>query len=358
MIGAVVALVLIGIGIGINTVFGTPTAPKPSIKAEPLFDVNLGPAHFPFTNSMLMTLIVGGLLVLFFALATRRMQLVPGRTQNLAETAVEGLLGLVEGVAGKRTGRVIFPLIATLFIFILMANYLALLPGVGSIGVCRDEAAVHGTAATHEGEGTTAGTAEEGQAEPTPLAEGETHAEEGGATAAEEAHSPVCPAGQIFVPFLRAPNADLNMTLAMALIAVTIVQIAGVVAHGPGGYVKELFTPIFLGPVHIIGELSRVISLSARLFGNIFGGEVLLLVMYFLLGSIAASFGVVIFLGLELLFGGIQALLFSMLTLTYIALAVAGHGPGHEGGEHHEAAHGPGGEVVDQPKTGTEVHMG
>src|SRR6476659_273114 len=92
--------------------------PNPSIKAETLFTV--GPLHF--TNSMLMTLVVIVLLVAFFAWATRRMALTPGRGQNLAEAAVEARLSLVEGSAGKRVGRVIFPLIATLFIFILTAN--------------------------------------------------------------------------------------------------------------------------------------------------------------------------------------------------------------------------------------------
>jgi F-type H+-transporting ATPase subunit a len=122
----------------------------------------------------------------------------------------------------------------------------------------------------------------------------------------------------------------------MALIAVAVVQIAGIAAHGFGGYIKELVTPIFLAPIHIIGEISRVISLSFRLFGNIFGGEVLVTVMYVLLGSIFAGFGVFIFLGLEVLFGFIQALLFSILTLVFIAGAVSGHGGGHE--EHAPAA--------------------
>jgi F-type H+-transporting ATPase subunit a len=288
-------------------------APAPSIKAETLFDI--GPIHF--TNSMLMTLVVGALLVLFFVWATRRMQLVPGRGQNLAEMAVEGLLGLTESVAGKRTGRVIFPLIASLFIFIIAANYLSLFPGVGSIGGCYHEV---------------------------------TEAAPGTAPVVY----PQCGEGQVFIPFLRAPTADLNTTLAMALIAVTIVQITGVVSHGVGGYLKELFTPVWLGPVHIISELSRVISLSFRLFGNIFGGEVLLLVMYYLLGGVFLGFGVVIFLGLEVLFGGIQALLFSLLTLTYITLAAAGHG---SSGEHHAEAEHAAGQPVDHPQTGTEVHM-
>lgn len=304
--------------------FFTPAKPRPSIKAEPLFDI--GPVHF--TNSMLMTLVVMAILVLFFALATRRMQLVPGRGQNLAETAVESLLSLTEGVAGKRLGRIIFPLIGTLFIFIITANYLSLFPGVGSIGGCYPE---HETAAATT-EGTTTG--------------------EGTAVVADPKNPCAGHPGTVFHPFLRAPAADLNTTLAMALIAVTIVQITGVVSHGVGGYIKELFTPVFLGPVHIIGELARIISLSCRLFGNIFGGEVLLLVMYSLLGGVFIGFGAVIFLGLEILFGGIQALLFSMLTLTYISLAAAGHGGDHRA---EAAAHQDG--PIEHPQTGTEVHM-
>jgi F-type H+-transporting ATPase subunit a len=307
--------------------FLTPAKPHPSIKAEPLFD--LGPVHF--TNSMLMTLIVIAILVIFFAVATRQLQMVPKGIQNLAEAAVEGLLGLTEGVAGKKLGRTIFPLIATLFIFILAANYLSLLPGIGSIGGCYPEehSVVTQEAATVSPESAA-------PAEVDPKAPCKDHP------------------GTVFHPFLRAPNADLNTTLAMALIAVVIVQVAGIASHGIGGYVKELFTPVFLGPVHIIGELSRVISLSCRLFGNIFGGEVLLLVMYSLLGSVLAGFGAVIFLGLEILFGGIQALLFSLLTLTYITLAAAGHGPG---GEHHDDAHAPADNQIAHPQTGTEVHM-
>ncbi len=301
--------------------FLTPAKPHPSIKAETLF--NIGPIHF--TNSMLMTLVVIAILVIFFAAMTRRMKLVPGPGQNLAEAAVESLLGLTEGVAGKKLGRTIFPLIATLFIFILAANYLSLFPGVGSIGGCY------------------------------PATEAAASTDSSATPVVEDPKNPCFShPGTEFHPFLRAPAADLNTTLAMALIAVTIVQITGVLSHGVGGYIKELFTPVFLGPVHIIGELSRIISLSCRLFGNIFGGEVLLLVMYSLLGGIFVGFGAVIFLGLEILFGGIQALLFSMLTLTYISLAAAGHGPG---GDHAAEAHVQQDGPIDHPRTGTEAHM-
>jgi F-type H+-transporting ATPase subunit a len=127
----------------------------------------------------------------------------------------------------------------------------------------------------------------------------------------------------------------------MAIIAVVVVQVAGVAAHGVGGYVKELTTPIFLAPIHIVSELSRVISLSFRLFGNIFGGEVLVTVMFLLLGGLWIGFGAFVFLGLELFFGLIQALIFSILTLVYITSAVAGQGgEAHEGAEAHEAAPG------------------
>ncbi|MDQ3707000.1 MAG: F0F1 ATP synthase subunit A, partial [Chloroflexota bacterium] len=110
--------------------------PPISIKAEVLFDIPtpLGPLHF--TNSMLYTLIVIAALVLFFALATRRLSTVPRGSQNFAEAIVEFLLSTTEGTAGRRVGRRIFPLIATLFLFIIVANWSGLLPGVGTIGGC------------------------------------------------------------------------------------------------------------------------------------------------------------------------------------------------------------------------------
>jgi len=124
------------------------------------------------------------------------------------------------------------------------------------------------------------------------------------------------------------------MTLAMALIVVVLVQYLGIRAHGPGGYIKELFTPAFLGPIHIIGELSRIVSLAFRLFGNIFGGEVLVTMMYALTFVLIPT----VFLGLELFFGLIQALIFTILTIIYIQLAVSGHGDGHGDEAEHEDA--------------------
>ena len=281
-----------------DTIFAI-NVPKISLPAEELF--KLGPVKI--TNSNLMMLIVMTLLVLFFALACRKLTTIPGRRQALVESTVDGLYNFTADTSGNRDlTRSVFPLIATLFIFILCANYSGLLPGIGSIYVKKDVPVATATV-------TSMNDAEKQKEHITQLADG--------SYVAKDEH----------VPLFRSPNADLNMTLGMALVVVVLVQVMGIRAHGVGGYIKELFTPVFLGPIHIIGELSRVISLSFRLFGNIFGGEVLVTVMY------ALTFVVVptVFLAFEVFFGAIQALLFSVLTTIYLSLAVAGHGDGTRG---------------------------
>lgn len=237
------------------------------LASEPI--AHLGP--LTITNSMVTSLFVIVLLCIVAYLGTRRMQVVPGRLQALLEMVVEFLLNLSTDTAGQKAGRKVFPLVATFFIFILAANWMGLLPGFGSIKV-------------------------------------------------------LSPEGHEYVPLLRAANSDLNMTAAMALISITTVQVLGVVYNGVLGYIKHLATPIFLLPVHILSEVSHIISLAARLFGNIFGGEVLMLVMYSLVPVLVPT----VFAGLEALFGFIQALIFTVLSVVYMALAV--------GGEHGEAA--------------------
>ncbi|MDW8006417.1 MAG: F0F1 ATP synthase subunit A, partial [Thermomicrobium sp.] len=254
------------------------------------------------TNSFLTMLLVMLFLIVVGSIIARRAQLVPGRFQSVFEMVVEFLLGLVEGAAGKRLGRRIFPLIGGLFIFIIVANYTGLLPGIGTIGL--KETGGHALVAAAEG-------------------------------AAEAEHGKVA-----LVPLFRPPTADLNMTLAMAFISYVAFQIAGLSAHGLWGRIKHMANPPFLLPIEIISELSRIVSLSFRLFGNIFAGETLLTVMYGIANAIKISvIGLVIpviFLYLEVLFGFIQALIFAVLTLIYITLASA-DGHGHE--EHGEAEH-------------------
>ena len=298
------------------------------LAAETLFHV--GP--IPVTNSMLTMFAVMALILLAGAAIARRAQTIPhGRAQGVVEMIVEFLLGLVEGTAGRRAGRRIFPLVAGIFIFILFANYSGLLPGVGTIGYWHEEE--HETAAQEAGEGAEAVDVDvEGEHEPV--------AED--VAAGEEAHD------RVLVPFLRAPNADLNMTLAMALLTFTVVQVAGVGAHGVLGRVKHMADPWWIFPLELIQEFARIVSLSFRLFGNIFAGEVLLAVMYALANAIKIAVVPlaipVIFLFLEVLFGTIQALVFALLTLIYITLATSG-GHGDEAHEAHDAhgrgAHGP-----------------
>jgi F-type H+-transporting ATPase subunit a len=131
------------------------------------------------------------------------------------------------------------------------------------------------------------------------------------------------------------------MTLAMALIAFTAVQIVGIRAHGVGGRIKHMADPPFLFPIEVIGEFSRIISLSARLFGNVFAGEVLLGVMFALGAAIKIAvlpvLFPVIFLFLEVLFGSIQALVFALLTLIYLTLAAASS-HGHDDEHAHDDA--------------------
>lgn len=263
-----------------------------SLAAEALF--HIGP--IPVTNSMLTMFIVMALLLIVGRLIAVRAAIIPGRLQGAFEEIVEFMLGLVEGAAGRTLGRRVFPLVAGLFIFILFANYSGLFPGVGTIGYWHHETVTaSGTVVEH------------------------------GATTTEATHEE-----KVLVPWLRSPDADINMTLGMALVTFVAVQIYGIRFHGVGGRIKHMANPPFLFPIEVISEFSRIISLSARLFGNVFAGEILLGMMY----AIGAAIKIaiipflfpVVFLFLEVLFGTIQALVFALLTLAYIVVAVGDHG--------------------------------
>jgi len=238
---------------------------------------------------------------------------VPSGLQNLFELMVEALHNMVKTVAGHWTPK-FFPIVATIFIFLLFSNWSGLLPGVGTIGWLEH-----------------------------PHSEGQTGFEANGAilTANEvEGHD-----GYIVVPFFRAPSSDLNLTLALAVITVVLTQFYGVRSQG-GRYFKKFFDisgfkngvlmgviGVFVGILELIGELSRLLSFSFRLFGNIFAGEVLLLVMAFLIPYIVS----LPFYGLEIFVGFIQAAVFMMLAVVFMNMATHGHG-GHE--ESHGEVHG------------------
>jgi F-type H+-transporting ATPase subunit a len=298
-----------------------------SLSAEVLFHV--GP--IPVTNSMLtMFLVMAGVLIVFSFVA-RRATAVPTHGQSIIELILEFIIGLVEGTAGKTLGRRLLPLISGIFIFILFANLTGLLPGFGTIGTWVEEE--HDSDTTTTTESTDHETTAESEAAGAAVnAEEGDHAattdEDHAATGDEEEHE------EVLKPFFRAPTADLNMTLALSLLTFTLVQFAGVSAHGVVGRIKHMADPPFLFPIEVISELSRIISLSARLFGNVFAGEVLLGVMYAMGAAIKIAvlpfLFPVVFYGLEVMFGTIQALVFALLTLIYITLAAAGHDD-HEG---------------------------
>jgi F-type H+-transporting ATPase subunit a len=304
-----------------------------SIAPETLFTV--GPLNI--TNSLFMMFVVMGFLLIVGSAIARGAKLVPGRWQSLFEVTASFILDLVESTGGKSFGRRIFPLIGSVFMFILIANYSGIFPGVGTIGFYREEAAAEVTADDEAAE-----EAVISEAEVAPASEGDAEH----AAAAEEHHT-------VLVPIFRAPTADLNMTLALALVTFTTVQVLGIRAHGVGGRLKHMADPPFIFPIELVSEFGRIISLSARLFGNVFAGEVLLAVMYALANAVRIAIipllVPVVFIFLELLFGTIQALVFALLTAIYITMA-AGDSHGGEHAEHHESTgHEPEPRVAPAP---------
>ena len=272
-------------------------AESPTVTANPLF-----PSIPWFTNSVLVTIIVTVLVVIWARRSTAKMTLMPDRIQNLFEALVETLYITFEGIVGKHMIPKVFPLIATQFIFILAANWFGLIPGVGTIGF-----GVPGTG---------------------PLA-----------------------LKEVTEPLLRPANADLNMTLGMALFFMAwwlfwTIQEVGVV-----GFLKHIFAPkgglkgvlwfvllplfAFVGVIEVISIAIRPVSLSFRLFGNMYAGETLLHTMSalgaslpFPLNWLCSILFPLPFYFLELLVGVLQAFVFAMLCAVYIKLSTE-----HEEGE-------------------------
>ena len=243
-----------------------------SLKAEEIFHIGA----FPVTNALLLSTISFLILSALAFFGRRKLALIPGKIQNLAEFAIEELLSLMDGVLGeRRKSERYLPLVATIFIFILFSNWLGLLPGIGSI-VLRP-----------------------------PI---------GGAS------------GHETTPLLRSPASDLNFTLALALITVFGVNLLGAIAIGFISHMKKFLdfrNPItfFIGILEFISELAKIISFSFRLFGNVFAGEILLTIIAFLVPYVVP----LPFLFLEIFVGFIQAFVFAMLSLVFVAMATAEH---------------------------------
>ena len=249
--------------------------------AEPLFHIGSFPVTNAYVNSSIMMLALVG--VGFFI--KRSITEIPGKLQNAAEWAIDGLLGYFDQVTGGREKSIRFlPFVGSLFFFILFSNWMGLLPGTGSIGVWQ----------MHHGE-------------------------------------------LELIPVLRPANSDLNLTLAMALLSVVGSHLVGMFSVGffvhwnrfiQLGSVWKAFKTLnpmkilvgivefAVGLLEIISEVAKVVSLSLRLFGNIFAGEVLITVI----AGLASFFVPLPFMLLEILVGIIQATVFAMLTLVYLTV--------------------------------------
>ena len=265
----------------------------PAIKIAPDTIFNIGP--LPVTNTLLCTWITIVILVILFYFGTRKRDMIPSGIQNFVEWAVESLLGLVEGVAGKIKGKRFFPLVATFFIFILFANLLDVFPGVDTIGTISTSAA-------------------------------KSHAVLGFLLFGQYSDD--------IIPWIRPATSDLNLTLALALTSVITTQIFGFYWLGWKEHLSKYFNfkgPIdfFVGILEIVTEAARILSFSFRLFGNIFAGSAVLAVFAFLLPFVAN----VIFIPLELFVAFIQAFIFAILTLVFMQIATSSHEP-HAESEH------------------------
>lgn len=299
-----------------------------SIAAEKVTSI----AGLDISNSILTSLLVSALLIAFGVAVRMSLNATSSTTrpkgiQNLAEMIVEGLYGLVYGVTNSHTKtRHFFPLVATFFLFILLNNWLGLVPGVGTIGFY-EESGEHAQLLPSQ---MTVDSPQAYAATPTVEHATETEVlenpENGASGATEVTHAEETPATtKTFVPYFRAGTADLNTTLALGLISVIATQFFGV-WYQKLSYFKKFInfsSPItfFIGILETVLELAKVVSFAFRLFGNIFAGEVLLAVITFLVPIVVPM----PFYGLEVIVGAIQALVFAMLSVVFFNMATLGH---------------------------------
>ena len=343
LIIALIAFVVSLLGGALGNAFGLGFLGAPlahiAIPAEPFIPAKI--LGFTLKNTMVTAWITIVVLLIISFFATRRMREVPTGLQNLVEVFIEFFLDLTERIAGRERSRRFFPLVMTIFLFIMVSNWIGILPGFGTIGWiepgkyvikhAEEKAEKLGQSVNYddihlqifEGDGAfgylTFGSVQK----------------EIGDISASEYKANGAPEGKqagLLVPFFRSANTDVNTTLAIALIAMVAIHFWGFSTLGLGGHLGKFINfkegPIgfFVGILEAIGEVAKIISFTFRLFGNIFAGEVLLIAMIFLFPLI----GIIPFLGLELFVGAIQAFIFAMLTLVFAVMATTAHG-----GEHH-----------------------
>jgi F-type H+-transporting ATPase subunit a len=286
--------------------------PEITVAAEKLIEepivgnfLGLGPLYLVNTLPTLVVTIVLLVVIAYFANRSLKQSastdLVPRGIGNVVEAILELLYNLTEGSAGKYA-KMIFPWFATIMIYVLFANLLKLIPGFESIGV------LHKVAEGHPVSGVL-------------LMPGEVEN------------------GYILAPFFRGISVDLNFTASLALIAVVMIQVIGFRAQG-WGYLTKFFNtkrmfkvPFFgamdflVGLLELISELSKILSFAFRLFGNMFAGIVLVAIVAGLLGKFSILPAMIMMF--ELFVGVIQAFVFGMLTMVFMAQATQGHGEEH-----------------------------
>jgi F-type H+-transporting ATPase subunit a len=264
---------------------------EPALSLKPIPLVQIG--KFAITNSMLLTWIVAAGIIVFAQVATRNIKPIPSGIQNFWEWLVEGLHNFLESIIGRELVRKTFWFFATIFIFILFVNWLGLIPGVGTIG-----------------------------------------------------WGHYSPSGVFHIdrPLLRGGNADLNMTTAMAGVFFALWLVWAIQAQGVGGFLKHLFAPkgettgvlkvlmavifFMVGWLEVISILFRPVSLSFRLYGNIYAGESILEAMSTMVPLWLAWLPPIPFYFMEILVGVVQALVFMLLTAVFTMLiAQHDHGP-------------------------------
>ena len=314
--------------------------PLPTIllPAEAIPGLAIG--SFKITNTLIATILADIFVLVFSFLAVRNMKEVPeSKIQNLFEWIVEIFDGMLTDIGGKEKARAWLAIFMTILLFILFANWAEQIPGVDSFGVIEPVEVAYAEKGVAVGYGIKSigpfTTLTNDQVILTDEERQEITEEFEAAEAAGEKYHPHEPRGYVLTPYVRAAATDLNMTIGLALLVVVWSHIIGFRKLGLK-YIRRFALPVitgmklvdfFVGFLEFISEFAKIISLSFRLFGNVFAGQVLLFVMAFLVSFLLP----LPFIGLELFVGFMQAFVFAILTFIYFEQATHSHA----GDEHH-----------------------